>query len=141
MTTLQTGITKTIYADKKRNVLAGAWSPGGDRIVFGIGGFAAFFDGFNSVFLKPADRIEDGAQVAIVNADGSGFEELTAGLGNNAFPSFAPDGKRLVYRTFSKDGDGLRLMDLGTRAVTPLTHAYDNFPLWSPRGDRISFHG
>ena len=46
------------------------------------------------MFLKPADRIEDGAQVAIVNADGSGFEELTAGLGNNAFPSFAPDGKR-----------------------------------------------
>jgi hypothetical protein len=33
---------------------------------------------------------------------GSGFTELPTGLGNNAFPSFAPDGKRLVYRTFIK---------------------------------------
>ena len=50
MTTLQTGVTKTVYQDKNRNVLAGAWSPGGDRIVFGIGGFAAFFDGFDLCF-------------------------------------------------------------------------------------------
>ena len=53
-------------------------------------------------FLKPEDRVEGGAQVAIVNPDGSGFEELTAGTDNNAFPSFAPDGKRFVYRTFTK---------------------------------------
>ncbi len=139
VTTQQTGVTKMIYQDQNRNILAGAWSPAGDRIVFGIGGFAAFFDGFNSQFLKPADRIQDGAQVAIVNADGTGFEELTAGLGNSAFPSFSPDGKRLVFRTFSKDGDGLRIMNVATRAVTTLTTAYDNFPLWSPRGDRIMF--
>ena len=38
------------------------------------------------LFLKPADRVEGGAQVAIVNPDGTGFEELTTGAGNNAFP-------------------------------------------------------
>ena len=30
-------------------------------------------------------------------------------------------------------------MDLITKAVTNLTDGYDNFPLWSPRGDLIMF--
>ncbi len=137
--TVATGVSKVVFRDKTRNVLAGAWSPDGNRIIFGVGGFAAFFDAFHSLFLKPIDRVEDGAQVAMVNADGTGFRELTAGLGNNAFPSFAPDGKRFVYRTFEKDGYGLRIMNLETKAVTKLTKEYDNFPLWSPRGDLIMF--
>jgi Tol biopolymer transport system component len=139
VTTVENGRSRIVYQDKNRNVLAGAWSPAGDRIIFGIGGFAAFFGGFHSQFLKPGDRVEDGAQVAMVNADGTGFAELTSGPGNNAFPSFAPDGKRFVYRTFSKDGYGLRIMSLETKTVTSLTREYDNFPLWSPRGDLIMF--
>ncbi len=51
----------------------------------------------------------------------------------------APDGKRFVYRTFGPDGEGLRIMNIETRAVTTLTTGYDNFPIWSPRGDRIVF--
>jgi TolB protein len=139
VTTVATGESKVVFQEKTRNVLAGAWSPSGDRILFGIGGFAAFFDGFHSLFLKPIDRVEDGAQIAIVNSDGTGFRELTSGLGNNAFPSFAPDGKRFVFRRFEKDGFGLRIMNLETNAVTTLTAAYDNFPLWSPRGDLVMF--
>jgi TolB protein len=139
VTTVATGESHVLYRDLNRNILAGTWSPSGDQIVFGIGGFAAFFDGFHSQFLKPADRVQDGAQVAIVNADGTGFRELTSGADNNAFPSFAPDGKRLVYRAFAKDGYGLRILNLETKAVTTLTSEYDNFPLWSPRRDLILF--
>jgi TolB protein len=139
VTNLETGVGKVIYEDKGRNVLVGGWSPDGRRIVFGVGTFAAFFDGFHSLFLKPGDRVDGGAQVAIVNSDGTGFAELTAERGNNAFPSFAPDGKRFVYRTFSEDGSGLRIMNAETKAVTVLTREYDNFPLWSPRGDLIMF--
>lgn len=139
VTTVDTGDTRVVYKDENRNILAGAWSPSGDQILFGIGTFAAFFAGFHSEFLKPGDRVEDGANVAIVNADGTGFRELTSGADNNAFPSFAPDGNRFVYRTFSKDGYGLRIRNLNTNAVTTLTGEYDNFPLWSPRGDLILF--
>ncbi len=139
LTTVDTGQTKVLYRDKNRNVLAGAWAPDGDRIVFGIGTFAAFFDGFHSEFLKDGDRVEGGAQIAMINVDGTGFTELTAGSDNNAFPSFAPDGKRIVYRTFGKTENGLRILNAETKAVTALTNGYDNFPLWSPRGDLIMF--
>jgi hypothetical protein len=55
--------TRAVYQDKNRNVLAGAWSPLNERIVFSIGTFAAFFGGFRTLSLKPADRAEDGAQM------------------------------------------------------------------------------
>ena len=139
VTDVATGHVETIYQDKDRNVLAAQWSPQGNKIIFSIGAFRAFFQGFHEVFLKPADRVEGGAQIAIIDADGRGFEELTSGSGNNAFPSFSPDGRRFVYRTFEENGYGLRIMDLQTKAVTALTSEYDNFPLWSPRGDLIVF--
>jgi TolB protein len=137
--TPETGQSAVLYQDKTRNVLVGGWSPRGDKVVFSLGAFAAFFDGFHSQFLKPGDRVEGGAQLAIINADGSGFRELTSGADNNAFPSYSPEGNRIVFRSFGKDGQGLRIMNLETRAVTTLTSDYDNFPLWSPRGDLIMF--
>jgi TolB protein len=143
VTTTATGKSEVIHHEKNRNVLAAQWSPSGDRIIFSIGEFGAFFNGFHELFEKTGDRVEGGAQIAIVNPDGSGFAELTAGKDNNAFPSFAPDGKRLVFRTFEPTlepkGYGLRIMNLETKAITTLTREYDNFPLWSPRGDLIMF--
>jgi len=139
VTATATGRSEVIHQEKNRNVLAAQWSPQGDKIIFSIGAFGAFFNVFHELFVKPADRVDGGAQVAIVNPDGSGFTELTAGTGNNAFPSFAPDGKRFVFRTFGSDGSGLRIMNLETKALTTLTRDYDNFPLWSPRGDLIMF--
>jgi len=132
--------TQVIYQDKTRNVLGPQWSPNGNAIVFGIGTFNAFFNGFNGLFLKPGDRADDGAQIAIVNADGTGFRELTKGPNNSAFPSIAPDGKRVVFRSFGPEGDnGLKIFNLETNTITSLTQGYDNFPLWSPRGDLIMF--
>jgi TolB protein len=139
VTNTATGNAKVVYQDEKRNVLAPQWAPGGDRIVFSIGEFPAFFDGFHRLFLKSGDRVESGAQIAMVKSDGTGFEELTTRGPNNAFPSFAPDGKSVVFRSFEKDGFGLRIMNLETKAIRTLTSEYDNFPLWSPRGDLILF--
>jgi TolB protein len=131
--------SQIVYRDPARNILGPQWSPDGRRIIFGIGVFDAFFNGFHGVFLKPGDRVEGGAQIAMVNPDGSGYRELTSGANNNGFPSMAPDGRRFVYRTFGPDGEGLRIMDVDTGTVAPLSEGYDNFPLWSPRGDLIIF--
>src|SRR5262245_33772150 len=131
--------SQAIYQDKTRNVLAPQWSPDGATIIFGIGVYNAFFNGFHGLFLKPEDRQEGGAQIATIKPDGSGYREITSGPNNNGFPSMAPDGKRFVYRSFGPDGEGLRIMNLETKAVSVLTSGYDNFPLWSPRGDLIMF--
>ena len=128
-----------LYQDKTRNVMAPSWSPSGDSILFGIGVYNLFFNGFNGTVFKSEDRIEGGAQIATIHADGSGYREITSGPNNNGFPSMAPDGKRIVFRSFGPDGEGLRIMNLETKAVTSLSDGYDNFPLWSPRGDLIMF--
>ena len=130
---------KVVYQDMKRNVLAPQWAPNGEKIIFSVGAFNAFYNGFNGLFLKQSDRAEGGAQIAIVNPDGTGFRELTTGPNNSAFPSMAPDGNRFVYRTFGPEGDGLKVMNIETHTGVMLTKGYDNFPLWSPRGDLIMF--
>ena len=128
-----------IYADKTRNVLGPQFTPRGDSIIFSIGVFNAFFNGFHGLFLKPEDRAEGGAQIATIHLDGSGYRELTKGPNNNGFPSMSPDGRQFVYRSFGPEGDGLRIMDIETKASRVLNAGYDNFPLWSPRGDLIMF--
>ena len=133
------GTSTVIYRDDARNILGPQWSPDGKHIIFGIGTFNAFFNGFHGVFLKPGDRTEGGAQIAIVNPDGTEFRELTRGPNNNAFPSMSPDGRKFVYRTFGPEGQGLRIMDITTNRVTSIGDGYDNFPLWSPRGNLIIF--
>ena len=76
----------------------------------------------------------------MINPDGTGFREITSGSDNNAFPSMSPDGTRVVFRSFARSGSGgLKIINLETKAVTNLTSGYDNFPLWSPRGDLIMF--
>jgi TolB protein len=135
----ETHTTSPLFHEKARSVLGPQWSVKGDQIIFGIGHFGAFFNGFHDLFLGKPDRVDGGAQIAMINVDGSGFRELTTGPNNNGFPSMSPDGTRVVYRTFGPAGEGLRILNISTKAIATLTDGYDNFPLWSPRGDLIMF--
>lgn len=132
------GPAKKLLESKDELIIAPQWSPRGDAIVFGIGKFAAFLD-FAIGARKPVDPVNGGAQVAMINADGSGLRKITSGANNNGFAAYSPDGKRIVYRTMGPEGDGLRIMNLEDHSVTSLTSDYDNFPVWSPRGDLIAF--
>src|SRR5207248_4456111 len=111
---------------RKDLILGPQWSADGKLIVVGIGAFTGFLD-FTVGNKKPSDPVNGGAQVAIMNADGSGYRVLTSGPNNNAFASFAPDGAHIVYRTTGAKDQGLRIMDLGTKSVRTLTTAWDNF--------------
>jgi Tol biopolymer transport system component len=62
----------------------------------------------------------------MINADGTGYQEVTTGPNNNGFPSPSPDGTEFVYRTFGPQGDGLRIMNVQTRAVRTLSEGYDH---------------
>jgi Tol biopolymer transport system component len=135
---IQDGKPKRAVLERPDLIIAPQWSADGRQIVVGVGIFSGFLD-FAVGNKKPVDPVNGGAQVAILNDDGSGFKLLTSGPNNNAFPSFAPDGKHLVYRTSGPDGQGLRILNLADHTVTKLTEVWDNFPIWSPRGDRIAF--
>jgi TolB protein len=135
---VETGKPDRSILERPDLIIAPQWSADGKRLVVGVGVFSSFLD-FAVGNKKPVDAANGGAQVAMLNDDGSGFQLLTSGANNNAFPSFAPDGKHIVYRTAGPEGQGLRIMSLADRSITKLSSEWDNFPLWSPRGDKIAF--
>ncbi len=100
------------------------WSPAGDMIAFCVGRY------FRAAGLPSA-------QIALIKPDGSGYREVAEEGVNNGFPSWSPDGKRLVY----KRGRQLVILTVADGKVVPLTDGvhYDNFPKWSPKGDVIMF--
>lgn len=118
-----------IYKDAEKNPIAPAWSPKGDRIAVGLGRFFQKLDG-------PAV-----ADIAVMDADGRNLKVLTGGKGNYGFPSWSPDGRRLVCRVADGKTSGLRLIDADTGHSEDLKtgSAPVNFPAWSPAGDVIAF--
>jgi TolB protein len=94
--------------------------------------------------IRNSRRPEEVGQIAIMDSDGSHLHVVTHDAGHDDFPSFSPDGTRLVYRLGqfeerSHTEQGLRILSLADGKVLKLTGDWDNFPAWSPRGDRIVF--
>jgi Tol biopolymer transport system component len=123
-----------IFRDPEKNAAAPVWSPRGDRIAFALGGFRPF---------RPAG---EPAHLALIRPDGKDLQMLTSGSRNDGFPSWSPDGRRIVYRSAERLGaekivKGLRILEVETRKVQVLTDGEhdDNFPAWSPDGGRIAF--
>ncbi len=81
------------------------------------------------------------ADIAVMRSDGTDLRILTDGSGNFGFPSWSPDGDRIVYRSSGHGQNGLRIVDVTSHVVRTLTEAggSDNLPTWSPKGDCIAF--
>lgn len=119
---------KILFGDPEKSVVAPVFSPQGDKIAFGFGRF------FQSQY-GPAI-----ADIAVINSDGTNLKILTSGNGNNGFPSWSPDGKKIVFRASNVNLKGLFILDSETGATRVLTKdSHDNFPAWSPDGSRIAF--
>jgi Tol biopolymer transport system component len=118
--------SRTIFFEKGSTAYFPVWAPAGDWIAAGVGAY------FGDNRTKPA-------RILMLRPDGAEPRDLTKGMPNAGFPSWSPDGTRIVYRVWRKEEHGLRILNLKDGSITMLTTGYDNFPAWSPRGDLISF--
>ncbi|MEV4285839.1 hypothetical protein AB0K40_10070 [Nonomuraea bangladeshensis] len=120
------GLDPALVARGLAGAFRPAWSPDGQWIAFGLGGW--FFM-----------RATSTAVVARVRSDGSTWEVLTDDTANAGFPSYSPDGNEIVYRVWGTENKGLRILNLTTGRTRVLTTEYDNLPDWSAERNLILF--
>jgi TolB protein len=120
------------------------WSANGERIIF------------NSPRTTPDLEVEWTSQwheIFSMKFDGTDLHQHTHHKAVCTYPSFSPDGTKIVYRkitntpgfawdltgisrnseVFLADADGSNEINLSNNA------AFDGWPMWSPAGDRIVF--
>jgi Periplasmic component of the Tol biopolymer transport system len=111
------------------------WFPGGG----GVLGTRASFNkaGTRILYVGPHHNT-----IEQINPDGSGHQvRLTANTPLD-YPSFSPDGTRILYVRAALNGNGdIYVKNLTTGVTTRLTSssASDSHPSWSPDGTRIAF--
>lgn len=105
----------SLYVRGERSTAAAPdWSPRGDRIAY-----AAWADGTY--------------QIQTVNPDGTERRSLTS-RGINEDPSWAPDGRHLVFSSEGRTGRALMVLDAVSGRIRTLTSArVDRLPDWSGR--------
>jgi Tol biopolymer transport system component len=121
---------KKLFQRQDGASLVPTWSPDCQWIAFGFGTF------FGGRGFAPA-------HLHMVKVDGTENKEVLSGKFNVGFPTWSTDGKTIVYRVWgdeaSKEARGLRTLNLADHSVKVLTTEWDNFPFYSPSGDRIVF--
>ncbi len=80
-------------------------------------------------------------QICIINADGSGYKQLTNNSTNTYYPAISPDSKSVVYAVNQYDNFDLYAINLSDAKTTQLTSSIGNSfsPDFSPDGKQILF--
>lgn len=94
------------------------------------------------VFTCQVTKVQATDQICIMNADGSGFRQLTSDPVRHYYPSLSPDGTSVVYAAFREQNvHEIYELDLDDGSVSRLTNriGVNNGPEISPDGNTITF--
>lgn len=80
-------------------------------------------------------------KIHVMNADGSGVEQITFGSAPDSRPSWSPDGRRIAFARSGASGScGIWVANADGSGLSRLTSTCgDRTPAWSPDGGRIAF--
>ena len=80
-------------------------------------------------------------QICLINADGSGYKQLTNEPNNSYYPAISPDGNEIVFATNKYDNFDLYMTLRGSSDLVQLTDNIGNLfsPSFSPDGKQIAF--
>ena len=80
-------------------------------------------------------------ELAIVDNDGEGYQQLTFNQSLNLSPTWSPSGKFLAFTSFQSRNPDLMALRLSSRATVKLSTqpGLNTAPAWSPEGKRIAF--
>ena len=78
-----------------------------------------------------------------MDTTGGNPKKLTKGYGNEASPTWSPDGERIAFVSDRSGSPQIYVMARDGSNVRRLTFegSYNTNPSWSPKGDRIAFCG
>jgi Tol biopolymer transport system component len=103
-----------------------AWSPLGNRIAFA------------------SNRDSAGADIYLMDVDGSNVKRLTTDAANDGQPAWSPTGDRIAFVSDRVGGSStdIFVMDTAGNNVVNVTNVagVDLAPAWSPDGSKIAFH-
>ena len=117
-------VRRLTYGPGDDEEFPGCWSPDGTRLFY-------------------ASTQSDRQNVYIMNVEP--FEPkvvFSSPSENMRFPSYSPDGRKIVFQTANEDQTGeIRVMDVDTKTVSTVTKTQttDGYPKFSPDGKEIVF--
>jgi TolB protein len=120
------GSGKKILTHAAWNIEAPAWSPGGEKLAF-------------ERRVSPLNKGQCACDIDlfVMNADGSGQQNLTRNPVIDRRPVWSPDGQRLAYGRY-RDVWVMNADGSDQRRLTPNPQS-DDWPVWSPDGQQIAF--
>jgi TolB protein len=79
------------------------------------------------------------SQIFLMSADGSGDRNLSGTSTADGWPSWSPDGKKIVFSRHAENGFQIFLMNRDGGDIRQITDAAGEFvnPRWSPDGKKI----
>ena len=98
-------------------------------------------DASRIAFSGTASDTDVNDNVYVINADGTGFKQLTTD-GNNDYPTFSPDGKQIAFISDRTGVEQVWVMNDNGTNQTQVSHSgvtEDQVPDWSPNGKKIAF--